>query len=128
MSEQIIDTVTRRAADAVSRRASILALGGVALAALTAVPAAAKGGKGGKGKGKKKGKNRKNGNGGTGNIVNPGPTGQEIAQVRCAAQGDQCRTSLTAICAGEPQCLEGLACCDLFATCDAAGGLTCIIG
>ena len=124
MSEQIIDTVTRRAADAVSRRASFLALGGMALAALTAVPSAAKGGKGGNGR--KKGKNRKKGDEGTGGTVVTGPTGEELAQARCASQGDQCRASLTALCAGEPVCLEGLPCCDLFATCNAAGGLSCI--
>ncbi len=91
MSEEIIDTVSRRAADAVSRRTSLLALGGVALAAMTAIPSAAKGGKGGK-----KRKKRKGGQGGNGNA------GQQLAKIRCASQADQCRSVFTQICAGDP--------------------------
>ena len=111
MSEQIIDTVSRRAADTRSRRASLLALGGMALAAVTAAPSVAKGGKGGK--------KRKKRNGGNGN------TGEQLAQAKCASQGDQCRASLAALCQGS-ECLSRLICCDFFATCDAPTGLKCI--
>ena len=128
MSELIIDSITRHAADAVSRRASILALGGMALAAVSAVPASAKG--------KKKGKNRKDRKKATGGgeVVSPtpaapaptGPTGEQLAQTRCAAQGAQCRAFLTAACGDSQDCLEALICCDQFATCNAATGLSCI--
>jgi hypothetical protein len=108
VSEQIIDAVTRHAADAVSRRASLLALGGMALAA---VPSAAKGGK--------KRKKRKGGAGGSSNA------GQQLAQVRCASQVDQCRASVSGFCDPE-DCPAQLSCCDFFATCNAVGALACI--
>ena len=111
MSEQIIDTFSRRAANAVSRRASLAALGAIALTAVTAAPSVVKGGKGGK--------KRKKRNGGNGN------TGEQLAQAKCASQGDQCRASLAVLCQGS-ECLSKLVCCDFFATCDAPTGLKCI--
>jgi hypothetical protein len=115
VSEEIIDTVSRHAAGAVSRRVSLLALGGMALAAMTAVPAAAKGGKKGK-----KGKKRKGGAGGSSNA------GEQLVQARCASQVDQCRTSFTPVCQGDAGCLARLSCCDLFATCDGTGAISCL--
>jgi hypothetical protein len=114
VSEEIIDTVSRHAAGAVSRRVSLLALGGMALAAMTAVPAAAKGGKKGK-----KGKKRKGGNEDNGNAIGP------LAQARCAGQVDQCRAIFTDLCQ-DAQCLSRITCCNPFATCDADGALACI--
>ncbi len=114
MSEQIIDAVSRHAADAVSRRASLLALAGMALAAVTAVPSAAKGG----GRGKKR-KKRKGGNEDTSTGIGP------LAQARCASQFDQCREIITVLCR-DSGCLDKLICCNSFATCDAAGALACI--
>jgi hypothetical protein len=112
MSERIIDTVSRRAADAASRRASLLALGGMALAAVAAAPSAASAGK--------KRKKRKKRGGGNGNAIGP------LAQARCASQVDQCRTSITALCEGNADCLALLSCCNSFVTCDAVGALRCI--
>ena len=110
MSEEIIDTVSRRAGDAVSRRASLLALGGIALAAMTAIPSAAKGGKGGKNRKKRK--------------RNSDDAGEQLAQAKCANQVDQCRTSVSGFCDPE-DCPVQLSCCDLFATCNAVGALAC---
>ena len=115
MSEQIINTVSRRAADAVSRRTSFLALGGMALAAMTAAPSVAKGGNG-----RKSGKRRKK------RKTGGGDTAEQLIQAKCASQGDQCRASVTELCRGDSNCLEALACCDFFATCDAPAGLRCI--
>jgi hypothetical protein len=115
MGEQIIAAITRHAADAVSRRASLQVLGGMALAAVTAVPAAAKGGKGGK-----KRKKRKGSDGGSGNA------GEQLTQARCASQVEPCRTSWTAVCRGNAECLAHLSCCDSFATCDGVGAVICL--
>jgi hypothetical protein len=116
VSEQFIDTVTRHAAGAVSRRASLLTLGGMALATMSVVPAAAKG--------EKKGKKRKKHKGSDGGISN---AGQQLAQAKCASQGDQCRASVTALCEGDSECLDlRLRCCDFFATCNGGTGLVCI--
>ena len=123
MSEQIIDSITRHAAGAVSRRASILALGGMALTAVAAVPTSAKGNKNGKNR-----KDRKKNNKGAVGVVTrtpTGPTGEQLSQARCASQGDQCRTFVTEVCEDEG-CLRALICCDQFATCNAAAGLNCI--
>jgi hypothetical protein len=108
VSEQIIDTFTRRAAGAVSRRASLLALGGMALTAMTAAPAAARGGK-----------KRKKRNDGDSNAIGP------LAQARCASQADQCRAIFTDLCQ-DAQCLSRIFCCNPLATCDADGALACI--
>ena len=51
---------------------------------------------------------------------------KRIKTRRCRPQADQCRTSLTSICAGEPTCLGLLTCCDLFADCNAEAAVTCI--
>jgi hypothetical protein len=108
VSEQIIDSITRHAAGAVSRRASLLALGGMVLAA---VPSAAKGGK-----------KRKKRKGGAGDRSN---AGQQLAQARCASQVAQCRASVSGFCDPE-DCPTQLSCCDFFATCNAAGALACM--
>jgi hypothetical protein len=108
VSEQIIDTFTRRAAGAVSRRTSLLALGGMALTAMTAAPAAARGGK-----------KRKKRNDGDSNAIGP------LAQARCASQADQCRAIFTDLCQ-DAQCLSRIFCCNPLATCDADGALACI--
>ena len=111
MSEQFFDTVSRGAAGVSTRRTSLLALGGVALAAMTAVPSAAKGRKGGK-----KGKKRK-GDGGN--------AGKKLAQARCARQVDQCRAAVSGFC-DSGDCPAQLSCCDFFATCNAVGALACM--
>jgi hypothetical protein len=86
------------------------------LAAMTASPTAAEGGKRGK-----KRKKRKGSDGGTSNA------GQQLAQSRCASQGDQCRASVAALCQDDAECLNvSLPCCDLFATCNGGTGLVCI--
>jgi hypothetical protein len=114
VSEQIIDTITRRAAGAVSRRTSLLALGGMALVAVTAAPSAAKGGKKGK-----KPKKRKGGNGSDGTGFGP------LAQARCASQVDQCRAIVTDLCE-DAECLGKIVCCAPLATCNADGALACL--
>lgn len=87
----------RRAGGALTRRATLLALGG---AALVAAPAAAKGGDGAKA-GKK-------------------------ARKACKRQGEQCRRLVISICNGDPECIDGqLRCCAFFATCKAAPGFAC---
>ena len=53
---------------------------------------------------------------------------KRIKTERCKPQVQQCLDSLTAACNGDPTCLENLTCCDLFATCDAAAGVSCIFG
>jgi hypothetical protein len=108
VSEPIIDTVRRHAAVAVSRRASLLALSGVALTAMTAAPAAARGGK-----------KRKKRNDGDSNAIGP------LAQARCASQADQCRAIFTDLCQ-DAQCLSRIFCCNPLETCDADGALACI--
>jgi hypothetical protein len=111
VSEQIIDTFTRRAADAVSRRTSLVVLAGTALTAVTATPSAARGGR--------KGKKRKKRNDGDSNAIGP------LAQARCASQADQCRAIFTDLCQ-DAQCLSRIFCCNPLATCDADGALACI--
>lgn len=51
---------------------------------------------------------------------------KRIKTKRCRPQVEQCIASLTAICDGDPGCLENLVCCDLFADCNAAAAVPCI--
>lgn len=51
---------------------------------------------------------------------------KRIRTKRCRPQVEQCVTSLTEACAGDPTCLGNLVCCDLFANCNAAAAVACI--
>ena len=101
MSEQIV-AVTRRAAEALSRRASLMVLAGAALAAATALPA-------------------------TGTAAKAGKNGRKRAERKCRTQGSQCRASVAQLCETNTlDCDRVLPCCDLFARCQAPQGIRCI--
>ena len=98
LSDRAIDVISRRTADALSRRGSLLALGGLALAA--SVPASTVKGR--------KGKNRKK------------------RRKTCQRQVAPCQAFFTAICFGDPDCeAEFFPCCEQLANCDSAGLLEC---
>jgi hypothetical protein len=88
--------------DALTRRASLVALSTAGLAAALgeSFVADAK---------KKHGKNKKK------------------CRDRCAQQVAQCTTSITAFCSGEPTCLDTVACCPILENCDFAGFFTCLV-
>jgi hypothetical protein len=56
-----------------------------------------------------------------------GKKAKKKARQLCQKQVAECQTALTALCAGEPVCLEGLVCCELFGECDTTGALVCIV-
>jgi hypothetical protein len=101
MDNTVFDALTRRAA-AVSRRSSLLTLGGAALGAVVA-PALAEAKKGGKGKAKKK----------------------------CQAQVGKCKNVVRDFCdefADVQGCLDALfPCCDPLKTCNATASTQCFI-
>jgi hypothetical protein len=45
---------------------------------------------------------------------------------RCKRQVEQCRTVITSLCAGIPDCIDALICCDEFEKCQADDALSCI--
>ena len=100
MNTYALDTISRRAAEAISRRRSLLAVTGAALGVTMARPLSseAKGGNSCKKKAKK----------------------------QCANDATACKTSVLALCdqPGSPQCAGLQACCD---SCSAAGFMTCLI-
>jgi hypothetical protein len=100
MSTHAFDAVTRRAAAGISRRSSLLTLGGAALAATLAGPqlGVAK---------KKKGKDCK-----------------KKEKQRCTNDAAACRTTILINCEDPAGCPEFLPCCD---ECSANGFLTCFI-
>jgi hypothetical protein len=99
MSTHAFDTITQRAAVGLSRRSSLLTLGGAALAATIAAPDLSEA--------KKK----------------KGPDCKKKEKQRCNSDAAACKSTINAICELEPaQCAAVLACCD---TCSAAGFLTC---
>lgn len=102
MDIQAFDAVTRRAAEGISRRHSLLALGGVAAGAVLARPVT--------GEAKKK-KNKKC---------------KKKEKRRCKADAAACKVSVQATCQPPtaPECLVFLSCCD---TCSADGFISCMI-
>jgi hypothetical protein len=87
--------------DALTRRASLLTLGAAGLAGV-AVPMV--------GLAKKKKKKKKG----------------DVNKF-CKQQVSDCQTFVTVQCAGNPDCLDALPCCDPLATCDFGGWLNCLI-
>jgi hypothetical protein len=115
VSEHRFDTIARTAAAAVSRRTSVLAFGGAALAAaMRGAPVAGAARDNGAKKVRKKLKKVK----------------KQFAQA-CAAQPGQCQAAVNAFCAekgmGQAQCLQQLSpCCALITDCNVGPGFTCI--
>lgn len=101
MNDRMIDAVARDAA-VVSRRTSLLSIGGAALAAAMAGPALAKRGKSGK-----------------------------SARKRCMNQTSQCRAAIAEYCALQtlPQVCEAFLapCCEPLAQCNARETTACIL-
>jgi hypothetical protein len=113
----------RRAAGGVSRRASILTLGTAGLATLQSpfsIDA----------------KNRNNND----CKHDKKRCNQDLAEctaqaaectaqaAQCASQVQQCTTFLTALCEGEPECLDSVACCSVLENCDFNGFFACLVG
>jgi hypothetical protein len=98
MSSTSFDAVARRAAVAISRRATVMTVGGAGLAAALGVPFTAA---------RKSGKKRKKKN-------------------ACQRQVGQCRGFFTNVCGSETGCPEAFACCELLANCNSGGFVACI--
>lgn len=102
MHAKIIDTVTRRAADVVSRRHSLLTLGGAAVASVMSAPSAIQAGETAKRAKKRKRK-------------------------KCRRQIDQCLDAIIAFCKGEESCINNYdLCCPLLSDCRAGASLDCL--
>ncbi|HYI14927.1 MAG TPA: hypothetical protein VEX37_06030 [Thermomicrobiales bacterium] len=117
MGEHMFDDFTRRAGEAVSRRASLLTLSTAGLAALVQpIEAAAK-----------KSKNDKKTKKATQACKN------ELAEcttqaTQCSAQADQCTTFVSAVCTGDPGCAAIAACCAFLGSCDVGAFFVCLDG
>jgi hypothetical protein len=101
MNSSALDALTRNAG-AVSRRSSLLAFGGVALATALTAPAKARAGKGGKKKAKR----------------------------QCTKQKPQCVAAVTDYCdtlVDPPLCKSSyLPCCEQFTGCNVDAGIACL--
>jgi hypothetical protein len=98
MRESTLAVLSHRASAAVSRRASLLSLGGAALASLAAPATTAHAGTAGK-----------------------------KAKRKCKRQVGQCRAAWEDLCMGNPNCeSDFFACCQPLARCDVAAYLTCV--
>jgi hypothetical protein len=114
MSENAFDTFTRKAGDAVSRRASLMTLGGAALAAALAGAPAAEA---------KKNNNKK--------VKKAKKRGRRRLQQTCDAQPGQCHAAVQAFCANQgmasQSCLQRLSgCCALITDCNVTPSFTCV--
>ncbi len=102
MREHISDAITRRAADGITRRGSLITLGGAGLAAMFGGSATADARK------HKKKHKKKN---------------KEDPFELCAPQVAQCQTTITLLEGNAAQLL----CCDAFATCEASQFFLCLL-
>lgn len=100
MNMHAFDAVSRCAAEGISRRRSLLTLGGAAVAATIARPSASDA--------KKKGNKCK-----------------KKEQQRCKNDAAACKTTVLALCdpPGTPECIVLQNCCD---SCSASGFITCL--
>ena len=120
MNDRSFETITRNAAGGISGRRSLITLGAAGLAAGLASPFAAEAKKAsplaaeGKKGGKHKRKDKKQ-------------KCPPAAVDRCPGQVETCTATLTAVCGGNPECQDAVACCPHLRTCDASGYFACLI-
>lgn len=99
MENTAFDALVRRSSDALTRRGSLAALGGL-VAAITQADVS---------KAKKEGR------------------GKKQSGKRCRRQVAPCQAYFAGMCNGDPECMAHFQpCCDKLATCDSAGLLQCI--
>lgn len=97
MNGSAFDAFARHAAAAVSRRTSLLTLGGAALTAAIAAPVAA----------------------------NANEARKKVKK-KCKKQGKQCRSATIEVCEGNQNCVDSLVpCCAFLARCKAGAYLDC---
>jgi hypothetical protein len=102
MHERRFDALTRLAVDAVSRRRSLLTLGGATVASAVASPS----------------------------VIQAAGTAKKARKrkrKKCRRQIDQCLAALTAFCEGEESCINNFdLCCPLLSDCQAGAALDCL--
>jgi hypothetical protein len=113
MYEQAVEVLSRRAAASMSRRGSLLSLGG-ALAAAIAAPSLAQAKKNTK-KDKKKAKRK------------AAERAENQANLVCQSQVEGCRTLVVDLCEGQGnECLAAANCCSSLGACDVTGFFACV--
>ena len=110
MNEQTVEALSRRAAASISRRGSLLTLGGALAASATSSLVEAKSSKKGKKKAKKKAAQR----------------AENEANLICQSQVAGCRARVLAECDG-PTCPVVADCCSSLGACDFNGFFACLI-
>jgi hypothetical protein len=112
MSESAFDAFSRRAGETVSRRSSLVTLGGAALAAMVATPSIGVAGKSGKNKNKTR-KQKKQ--------------AKKQSLSLCKQQVGECQTFMNAECEGNGCGAVVSICCPLLGTCQNEAFFTCLV-
>jgi hypothetical protein len=113
MNEQIVEVLSRRAASSMSRRGSLVTLGGALAAAITA-PSLVQAKKGSK-KGKKTAKRK------------AAQRAENEANLICQSQDAGCRAHVLNVCQGEGGfCIAAVECCSSLGECDVTGFFACL--
>jgi hypothetical protein len=110
MSESTFDAFSRRAGEAISRRGSLVTLGGAALAALVAMPDMGVAGKSSKNKNKNNKRKQK----------------KQTLKL-CQQQVGECQTFMNAACQGDACGVIVAVCCPLLGTCQNEAFFTCLV-
>jgi hypothetical protein len=117
MYEQTVEVLSRRAAASMSRRGSLLSLGGALAAAITA-PSLAQAKKNTK-KGKKAKKRKAQ--------QRAAERAENQANQVCQSQVEGCRTLVADLCEGQGnECLAAANCCSSLGACDITGFFACV--
>jgi hypothetical protein len=98
MHETAFDTLARQAGTVRNRRASLKALGAIAVVGALSAPRAAEAGK----------------------------SSKKAALKKCKKQVSACKSEWEKACEGDETCLSLATCCSFLKTCDAAGQIKCI--
>jgi uncharacterized protein YlxW (UPF0749 family) len=117
MYEQAVEVLSRRAAASISRRGSLVSLGG-GLAAIIAAPSLAQAKKNTK-KDKKKAKRKAQ--------QRAAEQAENQANQVCQSQVEGCRTLVVDLCEGQGnECLAAANCCSSLGACDVTGFFACV--
>jgi hypothetical protein len=113
MRDSMFDAVSRSAGEAVTRRSSLLTLGGAALAAVLAAPVVGVAGKSNKNKNKDKQQKQKV---------------QKQARKLCQKQVGECKAFLAESCEAGASCAVVIeVCCPLLGSCQNGAFWTCLV-
>ena len=128
MSAIIVDALSRHAAQTVTRRGSLLTLGGTLAAAIAAPSLAQAGQNTGKNKGQKRKNAKRKAEQKAAEQAEQAEQAENQANQVCASQVAGCRTEILSVCSlPGGQCIAVADCCSSLGACNTTEFFTCVV-